>query len=336
MSGVLNANGGIASSALTASQILVSDANKNIVSSGVSSSNALLPRGTATESDFNNITTNGIYWIDSTVTTTNRPVNAHGYLMVFNHNKTGGSTRQQVFYRYSSNVDATSCFMREYLNSAWTSWKSLIDSGNIGSQSVNYATNAGNGISNITRSGTTFTVTKYDGTTVTFTQRDNNTTYSAGTGINLSSTTFSTKDLNGTTRTPICTAYEGNNGINYMGKYSDSENLLVDIYGVGRRNISLWSSDINLKTNIKKYEDDVLPIIAKIQTYSFDFIDSSHGKHTNVGLIAQELKESIPEAIMEVPQSDDENAETLLQIDGNKLIPYLVKAIQELSDEVEE
>lgn len=45
-------------------------------------------------------------------------------------------------------------------------------------------------IKNITRSGTTFTATRCDGTTFTFTQQDNNTTYSAGTDMSLSSTTF--------------------------------------------------------------------------------------------------------------------------------------------------
>ena len=46
-------------------------------------------------------------------------------------------------------------------------------------------------ITSITRSGTTFTYTCLDGTSGTFTQQDNNTTYSAGTGISLSGTTFS-------------------------------------------------------------------------------------------------------------------------------------------------
>ena len=48
-------------------------------------------------------------------------------------------------------------------------------------------------IKSITRSGTTFTYTCLDDTTGTFTQQDNNTTYSAGTGLSLSSTTFSVK-----------------------------------------------------------------------------------------------------------------------------------------------
>lgn len=55
---------------------------------------------------------------------------------------------------------------------------------------LNWKVNLMNGISNITRSGTTFTATRLDGTTFTFTQQDNNTTYSAGTALSLSSTTF--------------------------------------------------------------------------------------------------------------------------------------------------
>lgn len=45
-------------------------------------------------------------------------------------------------------------------------------------------------ITSIKRSGTTFTATHLDGTTSTFTQQDNNTTYSAGAGLSLDSTTF--------------------------------------------------------------------------------------------------------------------------------------------------
>ena len=48
---------------------------------------------------------------------------------------------------------------------------------NAGASTVAYATNAGNGISNITRSGTTFTVTRQNGSTFSFNQQDNNSTY---------------------------------------------------------------------------------------------------------------------------------------------------------------
>lgn len=57
-------------------------------------------------------------------------------------------------------------------------------------------------ITNITRSGTTFTATRADGTTFTFSQQDNNTTYTNGTGLDLSGTTFSVKY--GTTAGTAC------------------------------------------------------------------------------------------------------------------------------------
>lgn len=81
-----------------------------------------------------------------------------------------------------------------------------VHSGNIGSQSVNYANSAGavawgnvsskpsyydaKAITSISRSGTTFTATYLDGTTATFSQQDNNTntahSHTAGDGISLS------------------------------------------------------------------------------------------------------------------------------------------------------
>lgn len=56
----------------------------------------------------------------------------------------------------------------------------------------------GDAIKSITRSGTTFTYTTLWGNTGTFTQQDNNTTYSAGSGLSLSGTTFSAKVDNST------------------------------------------------------------------------------------------------------------------------------------------
>lgn len=53
-----------------------------------------------------------------------------------------------------------------------------------------------NAVTNITRSGTTFTATQLDGSTFTFTQQDNNTTYTAGTGLTLSSNQFSVSAAN--------------------------------------------------------------------------------------------------------------------------------------------
>ena len=60
---------------------------------------------------------------------------------------------------------------RDTADANWSSWYEVLDSGNYS----NYATPKNSAISNITRSGLTFTATRADGTTFTFTQQDNNT-----------------------------------------------------------------------------------------------------------------------------------------------------------------
>lgn len=85
-------------------------------------------------------------------------------------------------------------------------------------------------------------------------------------------------------------------------------------------------SDIRLKTNVQSSEVDALSVINGIDIRSFDWIES--GEHEDAGIVAQELREIVPSAVAE----DDET--TLLSINQTKLIPYIIKAIQELSDNV--
>lgn len=168
-----------------------------------------------------------------------------------------------------------------------------------------------------------------------------NTTISAGTfnGIYFTGTAATSdkvKNYDGGYSTGITSS-----SIYDMGKYVDSLNLFVNYVSTsgtattkGTCNVACWiPSDKRLKDNITKVEETVLAKLDCLQLYSFDFKDKIFGGHTNVGLIAQEVEEVIPEAVMHVPQmGDDAEYDELLQIDGNKLIPYLIKSVQELSD----
>lgn len=86
-------------------------------------------------------------------------------------------------------------YNNEYLQFSYAT-KANRDSGTNSTSIVNLRNTAGTialtseAIKSISRSGTTFTATRADGTTFTFTQQDNNTTYSAGTAMSLSGTTF--------------------------------------------------------------------------------------------------------------------------------------------------
>lgn len=91
---------------------------------------------------------------------------------------------------------------------------------------------------------------------------------------------------------------------------------------INMRGSMVNNSDIRLKTNINDYNKETLRLINKIKLKSFDWIESN--KHEEIGIIAQELKNIIPDLVV----TDEKTS--LLSIKTNNLIFYLIKAIQEL------
>lgn len=75
-------------------------------------------------------------------------------------------------------------------------------------QDISGKANTSDAIKEITRNGTTFTATRADDTTFTFTQQDTNTTYSAGTGIEISgnNNSINVKLKNGASHTTLVSA----------------------------------------------------------------------------------------------------------------------------------
>lgn len=86
------------------------------------------------------------------------------------------------------------------------------------------------------------------------------------------------------------------------------------------------SSDKRLKENIQETKVKALDKIRVLDLVSFDFIKDK--KHEEIGLIAQEVQKVVPEAI----EVDDETS--YLSINYAKFVPYLLKAVQELTDKV--
>ena len=123
-----------------------------------------------------------------------------------------------------------------------------------------------------------------------------------------------------------------------------------DIYGTGStpraggKNSVVWwnqvgdgslkyhidrASDKRLKDNIVDSNIAALDKIKQLKMKAFDFI--STGKHEEVGLIAQEVEAVLPSVISKNP----EKADDYLHIDYTALVPYLIKAIQELNQKIE-
>ena len=173
-------------------------------------------------------------------------------------------------------------------------------------------------------------VTAIASATETVTNSD--TTYSAGSGIGLSSTTFSvaagthlTQDANGLS-------------------LATSTNLQVAALGVGAANTSAGtisaqgditsnaSSDIVLKENIVNIPNP-LEKLSKIGGYMFDWkdhkVEGVLGKGHDTGIIAQEIEEILPE-IVELRKTG------IKAVNYMKLIPLLIESIKELKTELDE
>ena len=101
---------------------------------------------------------------------------------------------------------------------------------------------------------------------------------------------------------------------------------------VGSGSVKYWmeqKSDRRLKENITDTAVKALDKINRLRMVAFDFIESK--KHEEIGLIAQEAETIVPRIV----SRDPENPDGYLHIDYTALVPYLIKAIQELNQKIE-
>lgn len=99
---------------------------------------------------------------------------------------------------------------------------------------------------------------------------------------------------------------------------------------------SCWQSDGRLKKAIADSEVKALDIINSILHRTFKWKENDVIE--DIGYIAQELEKVKSNFIIKVPQRDIEGniIDEVYQINETKIIPYITKSIQELSDELKE
>ena len=101
-------------------------------------------------------------------------------------------------------------------------------------------------------------------------------------------------------------------------------------------NVTAYASDVRLKTNIKRIES-ALQKVQLLRGVEFDWRDDVEEKGFNpsmsheTGVIAQEVQEVIPDAV--VPAPFDEN---YLTVQHEKIIPLLIEAVKEQQEQIEE
>ena len=121
----------------------------------------------------------------------------------------------------------------------------------------------------------------------------------------------------------------GSSSGNYYGLFRYAGTVIGSITQNGTTGVLYnTSSDQRLKENIVDAPSAIDSVNA-IKVRSFDW--KADGSHVDYGYIAQELLEVAPEAV-HVPIDADE----MMGVDFGKLTPRLVKAIQELSAELNE
>lgn len=129
-------------------------------------------------------------------------------------------------------------------------------------------------------------------------------------------------------------------GVKYAGYFNGN------VYTTG----SYLPSDRKLKTNLRPVSKKATTQLMQLQVTSFEYLNGKNnirlpeGRQT--GLIAQDVEKQFPELVHEVvqpapsPEELEEGAEvvdavTFKAVDYTRLIPYLVKAIQEQQEEIE-
>jgi hypothetical protein len=112
----------------------------------------------------------------------------------------------------------------------------------------------------------------------------------------------------------------------FINFYAIGGNYRGAIYWDGTNMQYSTASDQRLKTNIQ-IADSALEKLSSILIKKFDW--KENGNHTDFGVIAQELYEVAPEAVSVGKDNEDGSVETPWSVDTSRLVPMLIKAIQE-------
>ena len=122
-------------------------------------------------------------------------------------------------------------------------------------------------------------------------------------------------------------SYEELSAATYLG-FAYNGTLLVYVNGTYVASFAPMTSDARFKRDIGSSGVDALAALRQLETKRF--VDQQD-RHHQVGLLAQQVRAAIPEAVIEGP---DVQGEPALSLDLSVLVSYLVGAVQQLSNRV--
>lgn len=98
-------------------------------------------------------------------------------------------------------------------------------------------------------------------------------------------------------------------------------------------------SDRRLKINVEDYEENAVDKVNKLKVKTYDKVKSLSDREViahEIGIIAQDLQEILPEAVSTSNVGSLDNPEEILTISNSAVNALLIKAIQEMSEEIKE
>lgn len=208
-------------------------------------------------------------------------------------------------------------------NGTWQPWKRIIDSGNIGSQSVNYANSAGSANSAVTAKDHFYI---YNGYSLLL--------YNAGNG------TFSQ-------------LFTAGNGTLSLRSAADWINLRATYVQCRSQNDDAWSRSLAAGFDVKssrRYKENIIDIseedtrkLLDVRVVRYDYkdgiVEGDTHKYNQHGVIAEEVVEILPEVVSyAIPygQEDEFDEPVPDAVDYSRFVPYLIKMVQMQQKEIEE
>lgn len=109
--------------------------------------------------------------------------------------------------------------------------------------------------------------------------------------------------------------------------------------GNGSFNDVYIRSDRRLKINVEDYEENAVDKVNKLKVKTYDKVKSLSDREViahEIGIIAQDLQEILPDAVSTSNVGSLDNPEEILTISNSAVNALLIKAIQEMSEEIKE
>jgi hypothetical protein len=116
----------------------------------------------------------------------------------------------------------------------------------------------------------------------------------------------------------------GTSGTRFLVRFYGTSSEVGRITHDGTNTSYVTSSDYRLKEDLKSYNG--LDLIGNIKTYDYQW---KYNKERMYGVLAHELAEVLPYAV-----SGIKDGEIMQGVDYSKIVPVLIKAIQELNNKI--